>query len=58
MSKLHITMAKDGKTYASRYWLGDLKAKVNTAEIVGLGLKVCEELLDAEDKMLKEDLKR
>ncbi len=54
MSKLHITI-KDKKHF---YATGHSRKGVNAAEIVGQGIKVCEEILDAEDKMLEEDLKR
>ncbi len=58
MGELRVLLSKDGKTHRARYCCGTLKAKINTAEIVGQGLKACEELLEAEDKMLEEDLKR
>lgn len=52
--KLHIIINPDG-SFAT---LGHSRKGVNAAEIVGLGLKACEELLEAEDRIMKEDLKR
>lgn len=54
MSKLRIVI-KDEKHF---YAIGHSRKGINAAEIVGQGIKACEEILDAEDKMLEEDLKR
>jgi hypothetical protein len=35
-----------------------VKAKINTAELIGIGQKVCEEVMDSEMQMIERDLKR
>ena len=54
MSKVRIIIKPDGSFKV----IGHSRKGVNAAAIVGMGLKVCEEMLAAEDKMLEEDLKR
>ena len=60
MSKIHIKADNDHAftvTTTEHTPCGFIKVP-NIAAIVGQGIKVCEELLDAEDKMPEEDLKR
>lgn len=57
MSKIHILIEEH--RFCTKRHLTDIKGmELNAAKIVGQGIKACEEILEAEDKMQEEDLKR